>query len=67
VVDFNGDPEGERVGNAGRNIMRADPIYERRYRNNKEHPSSGKCAGAVLDRSFQRIEFEKLWYPVGRG
>ena len=26
VVDFNGVPEGQRVGNAGRNIMRADPI-----------------------------------------
>jgi len=26
VVDFNGVPEGQRVGSAGRNIMRADPI-----------------------------------------
>ena len=26
VVDFNGVPEGQRVGQAGRNIMRADPI-----------------------------------------
>ena len=26
VVDFNGVPEGQRVGKAGRNIMRADPI-----------------------------------------
>ena len=26
VVDFNGVPEGQRVGHAGRNIMRADPI-----------------------------------------
>ncbi len=26
VVDFSGVPEGQRVGNAGRNIMRADPI-----------------------------------------
>ena len=26
VVDFNGVPEGQRVGKAGQNIMRADPI-----------------------------------------
>lgn len=26
VVDFNGVPEGQRIGKAGRNIMRADPI-----------------------------------------
>lgn len=26
VVDFNGVPEGQRVGKAGRNIMRAGPI-----------------------------------------
>jgi len=26
VVDFNGVPEGLRIGKAGRNIMRADPI-----------------------------------------
>ena len=55
VLDFNGVPEGQRVGKAGRNIMRADPIRNVDI-GIKEHPGCRKCMNPTLGRSASTPE-----------